>query len=101
MATATHPKPDSRSPRAVHRTTRKDVLGLYATGGTPAAGALMTALQSLAREGIRVIPVGNRHWVLRGAAPLPEIHCYSEQELHGISVSPARRVLLPTHKDNP
>jgi hypothetical protein len=101
MATATIPKPDSRSPRPVHRATRNDVLGLYATGGTPAAGTLMTAMQALAREGIRVIPVGNRHWVLRGAAPLPEIHCYSEQELHGISVSPARHVLLTTHKDNP
>ncbi|MET4025109.1 hypothetical protein ABIE59_000620 [Marinobacter sp. MBR-99] len=101
MATATIPTTAPLLQRPAHRATRKDVLGLYATEEEPHHSTLMTALQALAKEGIRVIPAGHGHWVLRGQSPLPEIHCYSAQELRRIAASPARHLLQTAHKDTP
>ncbi len=67
------------SPRL--RRNRKDVLGLADAGGAGHPTLLQT-LQKLSQAGFRVSQATPEHWVIRGRTPLPEYHCYSEQELH-------------------
>ena len=80
---------------------QKDLFNLSGTGTSAETGYHLKTIQHLAREGIRVIPAGPGHWILRGRQPLPEIHCYSEQELQRFAHSRARHYLTSTHRETP
>ncbi|MBN7769761.1 hypothetical protein KUV44_04825 [Marinobacter daepoensis] len=82
----------------VTQSRKKDLFRLSGpdTGHKPQSH--LAAMKALSREGIRVIPIGPGHWVLRGSQPLPEIHCYSEQELQRFANSTARHYLTKTHR---
>ncbi|NWO08415.1 MAG: hypothetical protein HLX50_22690 [Alteromonadaceae bacterium] len=63
------------------RRNRKDVLGLADTCGVQHP-SLSRTLQKLSRAGFHVSRATPEHWIIRRGTPLPEYHCYSEQELH-------------------
>ncbi|MBR9870747.1 MAG: hypothetical protein GYB26_06380 [Gammaproteobacteria bacterium] len=68
------------------RRNRKDVLGLAETSNIECINLLQDC-QKLARKGFRVTQQGPEHWIIRGNKPLPEIHCYSESEVHRFTVN--------------
>lgn len=72
---------NSRRPR-----NSKDVLGL-ADNSDAVQPNLLQSLQKLARAGFRVHQAASAHWIIRGSTPLPEFHCYSEQELRQFTVN--------------
>jgi len=59
------------------RRNRKDVLTL--------AEYIPRTLQTLSQAGFRVSRATPEHWIIRRRTPLPEYHCYSEQELHQLT----------------
>jgi hypothetical protein len=63
------------------RRNRKDVLGLADTCGVQLP-TLSQTLRKLSQAGFRVSRATPEHWIIRKGTPLPEFHCYSEQELH-------------------
>lgn len=79
--------------------SQKDLFNLSGSDGTTPSGYHLKAVQSLALEGIRVTSAGRDHWILRGNRPLPEIHCYSEQELQRFARSNARHYLTNTDRE--
>ncbi|KPQ27756.1 MAG: hypothetical protein HLUCCX14_13455 [Marinobacter excellens HL-55] len=78
------PKADTTRPRQSRN--RKDVLGLVGTGDVVQPN-LLQSLQKLARAGFRVHQAAPAHWIIRGSTPLPEFHCYGEQELRQFTVN--------------
>lgn len=82
MATATSPLTQTaNTTRPRNRRNRKDVLGLADTS-TADHPTLLQAFQKLAQAGFSVNQTAPAHWIIRGRTPLPEFHCYSEQEIH-------------------
>lgn len=74
------PQPiETNYPRS--RRNRKDVLGLSGTTSVDSIN-LLQDYQRLARKGFNVTHSEPAHWIIRGKTPLPEIHCYSESEVH-------------------
>ena len=82
------------------RASQKDLFNLAGAGATTGNGHHLKTIQGLAREGIRVIPAGHNHWILTGNRPLPEVHCYSEQELQRFAHSRARHYLTNPNREN-
>lgn len=79
--------------------SQKDLFRLYCPGSDVSGDHQLRAIQGLAREGIRVIPAGQNHWILKGSHSLPEIHCYSGQELQRFARSTARHYLTNTDRE--
>lgn len=82
------------------RASQKDLFNLAGTDTTTGSSLHLKALQCLARDGIRVIPAGHNHWILTGNRPLPEVHCYSEQELQRFARSRARHYLTNSNRES-
>ncbi len=78
------PTSDTTRPRQTRN--RKDVLGLADTSDAMQPN-LLQSLQRLTRNGFRVQQAAPAHWIIRGSTPLPEFHCYSEQELRRFTVN--------------
>ncbi|MFV8571511.1 hypothetical protein ACNQ6O_09935 [Marinobacter sp. SBS5] len=82
----------TRQPRPIEagypriRRNRKDVLGLSETSSVDGIN-LLQDYQRLARKGFSVTQNEPAHWIIRGKTPLPEIHCYSESEVHQFTVN--------------
>ncbi|WP_456490310.1 hypothetical protein [Marinobacter nauticus] len=82
------------------RASRKDLFNLAGADATTGNGLHLKTIQGLARDGIRVIPAGHNHWILTGNRPLPEVHCYSEQELQRFAHSRARHYLTTPNRES-
>lgn len=72
--------------RAGKPRNRKDVLGLANTNKADLP-SLLPSLKRLALAGFRVQQAAPEHWIIRGSTPLPEFHCYSEQELRQFTIN--------------
>ncbi|WP_396622795.1 hypothetical protein [Marinobacter sp. W-8] len=94
----THERFDQQPERS--RASQKDLFNLAGADATKGSGLHLKTIQGLAREGIQVVPAGHNHWILTGNRPLPEVHCYSEQELQRFARSPARHYLTNLSREN-
>ncbi|HET8849511.1 MAG TPA: hypothetical protein VFM78_06460 [Marinobacter sp.] len=89
----------ARSDR-ITRHTRQDLFGFshpahrHASQSLPATAI---AIRQLWIMGLHIREPNPGHWVVRGSAPLPEVHLYSEQEVqhfatcNAVHYSPAHR----------
>ena len=69
----------------IHR-NRKDVLGLAESSSIKHFNLLQDT-RRLAHKGLSVTQIEPGHWIIRGKTPLPEIHCYSESEIHQFAIN--------------
>ena len=82
------------------RRNRKDVLGLVETRSTKQFNLLQDS-QRLARQGFNVTQSEPGHWIIRGKTPLPEIHCYSESEIHQFAINNGKSNSISIDQDKP